>query len=104
MAESLSLGLRILVARKRLGLTQKALARQAGISVATLHRLESGQATNPQSQVLKRLAQVLGVRTDYLLELEDGDAGDLQAAGVATDGYLHHSGSVTASSAAVPQV
>lgn len=51
---------RLLEVRKRLGLTQRQLASQAGIRQPRLSKFESGDAT-PSVAELKELARVLGV-------------------------------------------
>jgi transcriptional regulator with XRE-family HTH domain len=47
------------------GLTQRQLARKAGISNATLSKIEHGRSTRPPT--LKKLADVLGVEPVDLL-------------------------------------
>jgi transcriptional regulator with XRE-family HTH domain len=47
------------------GLTQRQLARKAGISNATLSKIEHGRSTRPPT--LKKLADVLGVKSVDLL-------------------------------------
>ena len=47
------------------GLTQRELARKAGISNATLSKIEHGRSTRPPT--LKQLADVLGVEPVDLL-------------------------------------
>ena len=49
------------------GLTQRQLAREAGISNATLAKIEHGRSTRPPT--LKKLADVLGVESVDLLLL-----------------------------------
>jgi ribosome-binding protein aMBF1 (putative translation factor) len=46
--------------REALGLSPEQLAERAGLEVATLHRLESGQSFNPTIATLFRLAAALG--------------------------------------------
>ena len=52
------------------GLRQDELAVQAGISVATLRRLERGEIDNPPLRYLQNLAIVMGVTLDRLIEPE----------------------------------
>jgi transcriptional regulator with XRE-family HTH domain len=46
--------------RKRKGVSMRELARRTGLGVATLSRIESGEA-NPRLSTLMELAKVLGV-------------------------------------------
>jgi transcriptional regulator with XRE-family HTH domain len=66
-----ALGERVLLLRRRAGYSQQALARQAGLDVMTISRLERGTKKRLEVEPLVRLATVLGVRTDYLLGLEE---------------------------------
>ena len=63
------LGERLLVLRRRAGLTQQDLSRQAGVDVMTISRVESGRKKRMEVESLARLATVLAVTTDYLLGL-----------------------------------
>lgn len=63
---------RIADRRKKLGLTQEALAEQAELSPQLVSYAESGKrATRPEN--LYKLARALGVSTDYLLSGETVD-------------------------------
>ena len=55
--------------RLRSGLTQEALAGQAGLSVSTIRRLETGRRRNPQLTSLRRLADALNLASDERDEL-----------------------------------
>jgi transcriptional regulator with XRE-family HTH domain len=48
------------------GLTQRALAKEAGISNTSLWKIEKGGGASPPT--LKKIADVLGVRASELLE------------------------------------
>lgn len=61
------IGERIKDARERLGVTQDQLAVQAGVHRLTVVKLESGARDTASSDILQRLADVLGVSVDYLL-------------------------------------
>ena len=67
----MTLGERVLIWRRRRNLTQQALAEAVGIAKNTIARLEQGGITDLRGQVIARLAQVLGVSTDYLLGLDE---------------------------------
>jgi len=64
-----TLGASVRVARKRLGLSVKALAEQAGVSFGLVSELERGIG-NPSLQSLRRLAEALGLSTGQLLETQ----------------------------------
>lgn len=59
------IGRRIREERKKLGLTQDALARKVGISVNFLSLIENGR--NMSMETLAKLANAFGVSIDYLL-------------------------------------
>ena len=61
------LGSRLTKFRKAKGLSQETLAEDAGISLRTLQRIEK-EGTNPHGETLKRLAEVLDVSMDELLD------------------------------------
>ena len=72
------LGERLLVLRRRSGLTQQDLSRQAGVDVMTISRVESGRKKRMEVESLARLATVLMVTTDYLLGLEQDPVPSVQ--------------------------
>ena len=47
-------------------LTQRQLADEAGVSVATIIRLEGGSARNPRAGIILRLARALDLRVTML--------------------------------------
>jgi transcriptional regulator with XRE-family HTH domain len=59
--------LRIRQLRERKGVSLRELARRAGVGVATLSRIESGEA-NPRMNTLLQLADALGVFVGHLFE------------------------------------
>jgi len=59
--------LRIRQLRERKGVSLRELARRSGLGVATLSRIESGEA-NPRLSTLLQLADVLGVFVGQLFE------------------------------------
>lgn len=75
-----SLGDRIRLARKALKLTQKALAKDAGISVVSLNRFEMGHRS-PKTDVLSRLATSLKCNSQWLVAGEKEDLPELALAG-----------------------
>jgi len=52
--------------RQKRGLTQEELARKAGVPVVSVSHFETGHRF-PNAESLRRLADALGVSTDYLL-------------------------------------
>jgi len=66
--------LRIRQLRERKGVSLRELARRAGVGVATLSRIEAGEA-NPRLSTLLRLADVLGVFVGKLFEKPSGGKG-----------------------------
>src|SRR5436309_1402890 len=56
--------------REEKGLNQKQLAELAGISQATISRIENGDIRELKSESVKKLADALGVSVDYLLSEE----------------------------------
>jgi transcriptional regulator with XRE-family HTH domain len=62
---------RILIARREKHMSQEELARAVGISANTMARFERGEIGDIKAKVLGRIAQILGVSTDYLLGLKE---------------------------------
>lgn len=54
--------------RERLGLTLAQLEERTGIDRATLSRLENGRAMNPTMNTVRRIAEALGKRVEYVLQ------------------------------------
>ena len=65
--EFFSLGERLIIYRKRAGLTKKQLAKEAGISVAMLSKYENDQVENPNIDVIYNLAFSLDVSINKLI-------------------------------------
>ena len=53
-------------------MTQKELSDKAGVNVVSMSRYVHGSRI-PRARVVVSMAKVLGVSTDYLLGVEDGD-------------------------------
>ena len=70
----LSFGERIVLLRRRQGMTQRTVGEEAGIHPNTIARLERGKLTDLPGKAVARLAQALGTTTDYLLGLSEQDA------------------------------
>ena len=69
-----SLGERILILRRRCGLTQRELARQAALNTNTIARLEQGSLKDLGGQAVARVARVLDTTADYLLGMTENEA------------------------------
>lgn len=67
----MSLGDRLREARKALRLTQEELSDKSGVARENIGRYETGKS-QPSIDVLVRLADTLGVSSDYLLERDQG--------------------------------
>lgn len=61
------LGKQVLLLRRDKRMSQQELAERAGLSANTIARLERGNIQKIYSDHLDRLADALGVSTDYLL-------------------------------------
>lgn len=66
-----TLGERLLILRRRRGLTQKELAHAADLNTNTVARLEQGNLHDLGGQSVAKLAQALQTTTDFLLGLSD---------------------------------
>ena len=69
------LGERILLARRREGLSQDELGKACGVTGHTIGQLERGAFRELRSDAVRKAAKALGVTTDYLLgmDLEEGE-------------------------------
>lgn len=61
-----TIGTRLRQARKRKRLTQKGLAEQAGIGLATVRRIEQDDM-EPRLETARRLAETLDIRAGWLV-------------------------------------
>ena len=64
--EILTIVERLMIYRKRAGLTKKELAERAGISVSTVTKYEN-DVSNPDHEILSRMAIVLNVSVNKLM-------------------------------------
>ena len=64
--DKLTMGGRIKIARKNLGLTQEALAEKVNVTLYYMGEIERGTKT-PSLELFIRLVEVLDVSADYLL-------------------------------------
>ena len=65
-----TMGERILLNRREKGMTQERLGELVGVTKNTIYRLERGQLTKINSDVLRALAKSLNVSSDYLLGID----------------------------------
>lgn len=70
--EAFSIGKRIQLHRKELGLTREQFAEKCSLSVQAIAKIETGNR-NFRINTLITISRVLGVSTDYLLGLSDQD-------------------------------
>ena len=54
-------------ARKKKGLSQDKLAREAGVAYNTVVKIESGENKNPTIETLRNIAKALDVSVDELI-------------------------------------
>ncbi|MGN0108285.1 MAG: helix-turn-helix domain-containing protein [Hominilimicola sp.] len=64
--EILTMGERLMIYRKRAGLSKKELAERAGVSVSTVSKYENG-IPNPDHDILSNFSLILGVTANKLL-------------------------------------
>jgi transcriptional regulator with XRE-family HTH domain len=62
-----TIGARLKRLRDRKGWSQQELARQCGVTQATISRLERGELQDIQVITARRMAHALGVTIDYLV-------------------------------------
>jgi transcriptional regulator with XRE-family HTH domain len=65
----MEIGKRIAEIREQAGLTQSALARSIGTSQSAISQIEAGER-NPSYEMLRQIADALGVSTPYLVGAE----------------------------------
>ncbi|MBC8580946.1 helix-turn-helix domain-containing protein [Zhenhengia yiwuensis] len=63
----LNIPTRIKALRKAKGLTQKELAKQAGVSFSMVSKIESGERNNPSLEILEKIGNVIDLTLDDLL-------------------------------------
>ncbi len=61
-------GEKIKTVRSKLGISQSALAKKTQLSLRSIQNYESGQRHPANIEIVKRLADVLGVSYEYLLD------------------------------------
>lgn len=59
--------IRLLIARKKMGLSQQELAELAGTTNVQICRIENNNVM-PKSDLLKKLSEILNVSMDYLMD------------------------------------
>ena len=64
--EIFTMGERLMVYRKRTGLSKKELAERAGVSVSTVSKYEN-DIPNPDHDILSKFALILGVSVNKLM-------------------------------------
>lgn len=79
-------GIQLKECRKAKGMSQATLSRLLGVTQQAVGKWETGRS-NPDPEMLVRLAEVLGTTTDYLLGLHTGGAEAEQAGSRFFGGY-----------------
>ena len=69
----MTLGERVLIVRRRRDMTQRALAKAAGLNTNTISRLEQGDLKDLGGTSIANLARALGTSADFLLGLSERD-------------------------------
>ncbi len=88
-----TVGERLRVARDRKVWTQEDLARESGVPVVTISRIENGHLEGqPRQSTIRRLAAPLGVEPAWLLFGDEEDGQGKAAGGVSTE---EHRGEVS---------
>ena len=83
----MTIGERIRKRRQELGWSQRALAQRVSTRQATIADLERGAQQETSTALIRRLAKVLGVTSDWLIGMyEDDEQGDVEPTGVALVG------------------
>lgn len=67
-----TLGERLVVARKKNGFTQEALADTIGVSRGVIYNIEKDKTTDPQKIVINAICQTLNINIEWLL-YNEGD-------------------------------
>lgn len=85
-----TLGERILILRRRRGLTQRELAEATGLNTNTIARVERGDLKDLGGQLVAKLAKALETTADFLLGLSEdprqGNENEHRPTGVALVG------------------
>src|SRR5262245_28472985 len=71
--ETMTLGERVLIVRRRRDMTQRQLAKAAGLNTNTISRLEQGDLKDLGGTAIANVARALGTSADFLLGLSERD-------------------------------
>ena len=83
-----TIGERLRLARNRKVWTQWDLARESGVPVVTISRIENGRQENqPRQSTIRRLATPLGIDPAWLLFGDEEDGQGKAAGGVSTEAH-----------------
>ena len=83
----MTIGERIRKRRQELGWSQRELAQRVSTRQATIADLERGAQKETSTALIRRLAKVLGVTSDWLIGMyEEDEPGDSEPTGVAVVG------------------
>lgn len=87
-----SLAEAISVSRKKLGITQREVARRTGIDNNTIAKIEKGERKKPNTLSLKKLAYILDIDQDYLLQLAGYNDEEIKIANNAVGANMYMKG------------
>ena len=86
LAEALS------VSREKLGITQREVSRRTGIDNNTIAKIEKGERKKPNTLSLKKLAYILDIDQDYLLQLAGYNDEEIKIANNAVGANMYMQG------------
>ena len=75
--------------REKLGITQREVARRTGIDNNTIAKIEKGERKKPNTLSLKKLAYVLKINPDYLLQLAGYNEDEIKLANNAVGANMY---------------
>lgn len=87
-----SLAEAISVSREKLGITQREVSRRTGIDNNTIAKIEKGERKKPNTLSLKKLAYILDIDQDYLLQLAGYNDEEIKIANNAVGANMYMQG------------
>lgn len=87
-----SLAEAISVSREKLGITQREVSRRTGIDNNTIAKIEKGERKKPNTLSLKKLAYILDIDQDYLLQLAGYNEEEIKIANNAVGANMYMKG------------
>ena len=87
-----SLAEAVSVSREKLGITQREVSRRTGIDNNTIAKIEKGERKKPNTLSLKKLAYILDIDQDYLLQLAGYNDEEIKIANNAVGANMYMQG------------